>query len=188
MANYPSTVRTIMTPIKECDWSLFQRLHSDPNIISLCFDPPGEQQLKEKFSSRLKTWTPDSEHWLCLVIRDALTQQPIGITGFSLQHNIAEVGYLLLPKFYGKQLGTETLEAVIHWAHKQHQIRQFSAIVTEGNIASERVLEKCGFTLKRSIPNAYEIGGKRYADKIYTLQLGSVDLSRLNCVRKVNRP
>lgn len=160
-----------MTPIKESDWPLFQRLHSDPEIIALCFNAPDEQQLKEKFASRLPDWGPDKEHWLCLVIRNALTAQPLGITGFALRHGIAEVGYLLLPEFYGRQLGTETLQAVIHWAHKQHQISQYSATVTEGNIASERVLEKCGFTLNNVIPDAYEIGGKRYADKIYSLQL-----------------
>ncbi|MCA0937472.1 GNAT family N-acetyltransferase [Vibrio alginolyticus] len=176
MTIYLTTTRTRMTPIKECDWPLFQRLHSEPEIIKLCFDAPDEQQLKEKFASRLPTWVPENEQWLCLVIRNALTEQPIGITGFALQHGIAEVGYLLLPEFYGKQFGTETLEKVIHWAHTQHQINQFSATVTEGNIASERVLEKCGFTLKNVIPDAYEIGGKRYADKIYSLQLQYDDL------------
>ncbi|CAE6952495.1 GNAT family N-acetyltransferase [Vibrio sp. B1FLJ16] len=170
MSIYLTTTRTKMTPINECDWPLFQRLHTEPDIIALCFDAPDAQQLKEKFASRLPIWTPDDEQWLCLVIRDSITNQPIGITGFSLQNGVAEVGYLLLPEFHGKQLGTETLKAVINWAHIQHQIRQFSATVTEGNIASERVLEKCGFSLKRIIPDAYEISGKRYADKIYSLQ------------------
>jgi RimJ/RimL family protein N-acetyltransferase len=59
---------------------------------------------------------------------------------------------------------------VIEWAFEQHKISQFSATVTEGNIGSERVLEKCGFTLTETIPEAYEIGGKKYADKLYSLQ------------------
>lgn len=171
MSIYLATTRTIMPPLEEGDWPLFQRLHTEPDIISLCFDAPDQQQLKDKFASRLPNWTPNSKHWLCLVIKDALTKQPIGITGFVLQQGVAEVGYLLLPEFYGKQLGTETLKAIVHWAHDQHQLSQFSAIVTEGNIASERVLEKCGFTLKRVIPDAYEIGGNRHDDKIYTLQM-----------------
>ncbi|MGP8308801.1 GNAT family N-acetyltransferase [Vibrio sp. YIC-376] len=171
MPIYLSTPRTVMTQIAEDDWGLFQRLHTDRDIISLCFDAPNEEQLKEKFASRLSIWTPESEHWLCFVIKDALSKQPIGITGFVLQNGTAEVGYLLLSEFHGKQLGTETLEAVIKWARTQHQLSQFSATVTEGNIASERVLEKCGFTLVKVIPDAYEIGGNRYADKIYALEI-----------------
>ncbi|MCF7480636.1 GNAT family N-acetyltransferase [Vibrio sp. J1-1] len=171
MSIHLTTPRTIMTPIGESDWALFHRLHTDRDIISLCFDAPNEVQLKEKFASRLPTWTTKSEHWLCLVIKDSVTKQPIGITGFIVQKGTAEVGYLLLPEFYGKQLGTETLETVISWAHTQHQINVFSATVTEGNIASERVLEKCGFTLMNVIPDAYEIRGVRFADKIYTLEI-----------------
>lgn len=166
-----STPRTLMTQIGEDDWVLFQRFHTDNDIISLCFDAPNEEQLREKFASRLSIWTPESEHWLCLVIKDSATEQPIGITGFVLQNGTAEVGYLLLPEVYGQQLGTETLQAVIEWAHTQHRINLFSATVTEGNIASERVLEKCGFTLRHVIPEAYEIGGIRYADKIYALEI-----------------
>lgn len=166
-----STPRTIMTPIGENDWALFHRLHTERDIISLCFDAPNEEQLREKFALRLSTWTPKSKHWLCLVIKDSLTEQPIGITGFVVHNGAAEVGYLLLPEFHGKQLGTETLETVISWAHTQHQINVFSATVTEGNIASKRVLEKCGFVLVKVIPEAYEIGGIRFADKIYALEI-----------------
>lgn len=172
-----STARTVMTPIEECDWLLFQRLHTEPDIITHCFDPPSEQALMDKFASRLKTWTPESDHWLCLMIKDSQTKRPIGITGFILQRGVAEVGYLLLPGFYGKQLATETLEPMIHWAHAQHQVQHFSATVTEGNDGSERVLEKCGFTLVNIIPDAYEIAGKRYADKIYSLQIHQCGLS-----------
>jgi len=48
-------------------------------------------------------------------------------------------------------------------------INEFSAVVTEGNIGSERVLEKCGFTLQRIIPNAYQIGDRMYADHCYRI-------------------
>ncbi|TON84374.1 GNAT family N-acetyltransferase, partial [Vibrio parahaemolyticus] len=91
-------------------------------------------------------------HWLCLTIFDANTQQPIGITGFVLEEDKAEVGYLLLPEFHGQQFGTETLNALLHWAETTHDILRFSATVTEGNVASERVLTKCGFELSQVIP------------------------------------
>jgi RimJ/RimL family protein N-acetyltransferase len=164
------TQRLFLTPLTREHWSLYQQLSLDPQIIALCFDPPTEDEMRQKFESRLPVWTPQSDHWLCLVIYEKQNARPIGITGFVLQDGIAEVGYLLLPEFYGQQFGTESLTGVIEWAFEQHKISQFSATVTEGNIGSERVLEKCGFKLIETIPEAYEIGGKRYADKLYSLQ------------------
>jgi RimJ/RimL family protein N-acetyltransferase len=164
------TQRLFLTPLTREHWSLYQQLSLDPQIIALCFDPPTEDEMRQKFESRLPVWTPQSDHWLCLVIYEKQNARPIGITGFVLQDGIAEVGYLLLPEFYGQQFGTESLTGVIEWAFEQHKISQFSATVTEGNIGSERVLEKCGFKLTETIPEAYEIGGKKYADKLYSLQ------------------
>ncbi|YCO01265.1 GNAT family N-acetyltransferase [Vibrio sp. VNB-15] len=164
------TKRLSLTPLTREHWSLYQRLSLDPQIIALCFDPPSEAEIVQKFESRLPKWTRNSDHWLCLVIYELKTAQPIGITGFVLQEGKAEVGYLLLPEFYGQQYGTESLSAVIDWAQNEHQISHFSATVTEGNISSERVLEKCGFTLEKVIPEAYEISGKKYADRLYSLQ------------------
>ena len=40
-------------------------------------------------------------------------------------------------------------------------------VVTAGNLASERVLQKAGFKLAVKTPDAHSIGGKRYADHIY---------------------
>ncbi|ELL0561952.1 GNAT family N-acetyltransferase, partial [Vibrio vulnificus] len=46
-------------------------------------------------------------------------------------------------------------------------IDKYSAVVTEGNIGSEKVLAKVGFVLDRIVPQAYEIGGNLYADHVY---------------------
>ncbi|GAM74319.1 hypothetical protein JCM19241_5515 [Vibrio ishigakensis] len=55
----------------------------------------------------------------------------------------------------------------MRWARDVHDIQNFNAVVTEGNVASERVLQKCGFNLEQRIADAYEIRGKLYADLIY---------------------
>ncbi len=63
-----STPRTELKPLTQDNWDLYRRLSSDPEIIALCFDPPTEADMRQKFESRLPIWTPQSEHWLCLVI------------------------------------------------------------------------------------------------------------------------
>lgn len=162
-----TSARLDMTPLTQQDWLLFQQLHETPEVIAQCFDAPTETELKQKFASRLQPWHKDADHWLCLVMRLRDSGQAIGVTGMSMAEGRAEVGYLLLPAFYGQGLGTESLQALINWATSTQEISRFKALVTAGNLASERVLQKAGFKLVAKVPNAHSIGGKRYADHIY---------------------
>ncbi|WP_226648038.1 GNAT family N-acetyltransferase [Microbulbifer variabilis] len=162
-----STQRLTMSPITEDDWSLFASLHTNPQVIQLCFDTPDETALKSKFESRLARWDANSTTWSCMTIIEKLSGQKMVVTGLHLEDGIAEVGYLLLPEFHGKSYGTESLAGLMEWAYLEYGITHYKAVVTEGNIASERVLGKCGFHLDMVIPEAHMIGGKTYADHIY---------------------
>jgi RimJ/RimL family protein N-acetyltransferase len=159
--------RLVMTLLTQQDWPLFQRLHTTPDVIAQCFDEPAEPELLQKFQSRLQPWYKDASHWLCLVIRRLDTGKAIGVTGMCMAEGRAEVGYLLLPRFYGQGFGTESLQALIEWAANTQVVSRFKAVVTEGNIASERVLQKAGFKLVEMVPEAHSISGKCYADHIY---------------------
>ncbi|MEO3878698.1 GNAT family N-acetyltransferase [Rheinheimera fenheensis] len=162
-----TSARLYMTPLTQQDWPLFQQLHKTPDVIAQCFDEPTDAELQQKFQSRLQAWHKDANHWLCLVMRQRETGEAIGVTGFGMTEGRAEVGYLLLPAFYGQGFGTESLQALIDWAANTQDVTRFKAVVTEGNFASERVLQKAGFKLVAKEPNAHSIGGKRYADHIY---------------------
>ncbi|EGQ8066546.1 GNAT family N-acetyltransferase [Vibrio parahaemolyticus] len=164
------TDRLKMTQITDKDWELFESLHRDPAVISLCFDEPSSSEIKERFESRLSLWSKASENWLCLTMTVLDTGEKIGVTGFHLVDGVADVGYLILPKYHGLGFGTESLKALVNWAFNEHAIKAFSAVVTEGNVGSEKVLTKSGFSLKTVVPNAYKIGGKLYADRIYCIE------------------
>ncbi len=83
-----------------------------------------------------------------------------------MQNGVAEVGFMFLPSFHGNGYGTESLQALIDYSTKHFGLEGFTAVVTEGNVGSEKVLTKSGFTLHRIVPNAYEIGGQMYADHV----------------------
>lgn len=164
------TDRLEMVQITADDWGLFQSLNQDPAVIRLCFDELPLEAIKESFESRLPLWNHSSEHWLCLTMTLKETREKIGVTGFRLTDGRAEVGYLILPQFHGRGFGTESLKALIAWASEEQGIHSFGAIVTEGNVGSEKVLTKSGFSLTKVVPEAYEIGGKLYADHIYSYE------------------
>lgn len=161
------TNRLQMSQITKEDWDMYQSLNRDPDVISLCFDEPSSSEIQESFESRLPLWIKTSEHWLCLTITLSSTGEKIGVTGFRITDGVAEVGYLILSQYHGLGYGTESLQALIQWAVEEQGIQSFNAIVTEGNVGSEKVLVKSGFSLKEVVPNAYEIGGQLYADHIY---------------------
>jgi len=158
-----------MDPLTAQHWPLFYQLHTDPQVIALCFDAPVLSDIRMRFQSRLTPWSLTASHWLCLVIRETVTNQPIGVTGFCLRDGVAEVGYLLLPPYHGLGYGSESLLALIAHAKTALGIRHFSAVVTAGNIGSEKVLAKAGFVLTKVVPNAYQIGDNWYADHHYCL-------------------
>ena len=159
--------RLSMVPITVDDWSLFYRLHTDPDVIAWCFDEPSRAEIEEKFHSRLQPWSFSARHWLCLVIYHSDTHEKIGITGYRIQEGVAEVGFMLLPQYHGLGYGSESLNALIDYSTEQFGLDSFTAVVTEGNVGSEKVLQRCGFTLASILPNAYEIGGHWYADHLY---------------------
>ena len=83
-----------------------------------------------------------------------------------------EIGYLLLPEYHGKGIGTESLLALIkHIQQFFPTVKNINAIVTDGNVASCKVLEKAGFELMEREENAYQIGGKLYDDLIYRFHI-----------------
>ncbi len=159
--------RLIMEQISEDDWDLFYQLHTNEKVIKLCYDKPRISEIKSKFMSRLVPWSKNSSHWLCLAIVDSCTGNKIGVTGFRVRDKNAEVGYLLLPEYHGFGYATESLVALIDYSKMQLGICNFSAVVTDGNIASEKVLTKTGFVLDRVQSDSHMVGGRLYDDIFY---------------------
>ncbi|MCB0559230.1 MAG: GNAT family N-acetyltransferase [Lewinellaceae bacterium] len=57
----------------------------------------------------------------------------------------AEIGYALLPEFWGQQYATEIVGYFVGYARQLKRFRRLFAIVDPGNPPSIRVLEKFGF-------------------------------------------
>ncbi|MCB9297180.1 MAG: GNAT family N-acetyltransferase [Lewinellaceae bacterium] len=57
----------------------------------------------------------------------------------------AEIGYALLPEFWGQQYATEIVDYFVAYARRLNRFRRLFAIVDPGNPPSIRVLEKFAF-------------------------------------------
>lgn len=128
-----------------------------------------EEAIRETFTSRLPAWSPGSDHWLCLVVRDH-NQTPLGVTGYiHRDDDCAEVGFLFAPQAQGKGYGFESLQAVCDYAFMQGVIRRLTATVTAGNVASKRLLEKVGFVLEGELRESYWLAGEWQNDWLFGL-------------------
>lgn len=59
-----------------------------------------------------------------------------------------DIGYHIAPAHWGRGYATEAARAIIDWCFQNLDLHRIQADCTDGNLASERVLLKCGFTVE----------------------------------------
>ena len=62
--------------------------------------------------------------------------------------NFYDVGYRLIPRFWGKGYATESAEASIAYGFTKMNLEEIIGIVHIENVKSRRALEKCGLSFK----------------------------------------
>lgn len=82
---------------------------------------------------------------------DNKTKKMIGTCGFTrldFNHNLAEVGYVLNPEYWGQGIAVEAVRRVMDFAFMELNVHRVEAKYIVGNDASRRVMEKCGMTFE----------------------------------------
>ena len=77
------------------------------------------------------------------------TKKFIGTCGFSVFDPLnkkVEIGYVLNPQYHNNGFATECVKRIIEYAFEELGIHRIEARIMDGNKASERVIQKCGFT------------------------------------------
>ena len=93
----------------------------------------------------------------------------IGYNNFSAQHNKCEVGYWLLPRFWGQGIITEVLQKVIAYLLDEKGLHRIEALVETGNDLSCRVAEKAGFQLDGTMRDCERKEGRYISLHMYSL-------------------
>ena len=128
---------------KRCGWPLHKSVDESRDIIEVVLSKP------HSFAICLPNNTPIGSIGLLLQGESNL---PIG-------ENEAEIGYWLGEDFWGKDYVTEAALRVLQYAFDELHLTQLWASAYKENIASQRVLEKCGFRYhhtKENVPCALE--------------------------------
>lgn len=96
---------------------------------------------------------PDQWQWYAIWMIELNDGTHIGELCFKgLDSNgIAEIGYGISEKYLNNGYATEAVKAVLEWAFNNPNITAIEAETDSENVASKRVLEKCGFILNGKI-------------------------------------
>lgn len=87
--------------------------------------------------------------WLAIrSVPDGRFMGAIGYYDYNPTHRTAELGYWLLPEFWGKGLMQEALQSFLVQTYRNTDIHRLHADVEEPNLASQRLLQRCGFVLE----------------------------------------
>jgi len=169
MAHEFQSARLEYRQIEKQDWTFFYRLYSNPIVMGFISEIEAESVIYEKFESRVSKWNNDSSEWLSIIILLKESHCPIGITGFKFDQTdgFAELGYMFSEDAWGNGFAKESLAAILDYSQNALDVSRFKATVTDGNIGSEKLLLKNGFTKEKNIKDAIFLKGKWHDDLIY---------------------
>ena len=148
----PETKRLALRALTVEDAPAFFALNSHPEVMRFTHEP----QLKslEEARDALARY-PDFDtvgygRWGCVLKEE---QRVIGFCGLKYLDNLhaVDVGYRLLPEYWGRGLATEACLASVQFGFDVLKLDRIIGLVLAENAASVRVLEKVGMRLEGEI-------------------------------------
>ena len=85
------------------------------------------------------------------------------------EHGLAEVGYALSTPYQGRGMMAVALERLVDDLFTGTTLERVEARCAIGNVASQRVLEKLGFTREGRLRSYFRLRGKRVDNYLYAL-------------------
>ncbi|RTR25366.1 GNAT family N-acetyltransferase [Deinococcus radiophilus] len=164
------TGRLRLEPQRAEHTPLMMRVLADPRTHTyLPSDPPeDEAALRERYARLESRRSPDgSELWLNWVVFQST--QAIGTVQATVQPERAqaEVAYVFHPGNWGQGYAAEAVQALLDFLCTELEVKQFRATTDTRNLASQRLLERLGFTQVSEIRGADKFKGTVSDEYIY---------------------
>ncbi len=86
-------------------------------------------------------------HWLMVLRKEKIIAGGMGVSGMPDEKGQVCLGYFMDKKFEGKGLATEAIEGLLGWLFTHPKLKSVVADTPESHGASQRVLEKNGFSV-----------------------------------------
>jgi [ribosomal protein S5]-alanine N-acetyltransferase len=153
-----STARLKARPITDTDFGRLRSIHSDvraATTLSVDGRPFSKAHTRQSIHSWKKHW---DDHDFGVWLFHKVDGEFVGYAG-AMHATVAgkpevEVLYALRSDFWGNAFATEMARAVVQFAFERLRVMELVAYTLPTNVASRRVMEKCGFAYEREIVHA----------------------------------
>lgn len=99
--------------------------------------------------------------WAIVNTENTLFYGAVGLNNLSLIHRKAEIGFWLLPNYWGKGIMKNAVELVCHYALTTLNLHRIEALVETPNSNSKNLLEKLKFNYEGTLVD-YEIKNNNF--------------------------
>lgn len=159
------TPRLIVRQLSLADADNFYTLNSDPDIVRFIRPPRTRAESDEKLKEAIEINNTNINGLGGWAVETKGDQNFVGFFGlFNLpESDEVHLGYSLLKHHWGFGFATEFSQAGVDYGFKQLKLHRIIATTFPENIASQKILIKCGFTqiddfIEESlVMNKYEI-------------------------------
>ncbi len=145
---------------------------SDPRVSRhLLWNPHESESFTKKYLKHLQREYDRYlfYDWAVLCKDDGKMIGTCGLTAYSERHNIAEIGYVLNPAYWGRGIAAEAAGEVIRFAFDTVGVERVEARHMEGNEASGAVMQKCGLQKEGVLRHAVCKNGVYHNVHIYSI-------------------
>lgn len=148
------TARLFLKPVSVDDASFIYELYNSPRFIEFI----GDRNIRNTDAARdyiINRFLPQIERLgygnYVIVRKD--DGQKIGSVGIFEREglDVHDIGFSFLPEFEGKGYGFEAASALIKVALKEFGLKKLSAITTDANISSQKLIEKLGLKFQKTV-------------------------------------
>ena len=165
--------RLLVRPVRTTDVDALVERRNNPEVAEL-------QSWTVPFTSEQGTGLidaisemegPADGEWWMATVADADDDTVLGDLAVHLSWGgrCAEVGYTLDSRHWGNGYATESLDLLLGWLFDSYPLTRVVGMLHPDNIASARVLERCGFLFEAHTRNSYWVGDENSDDHVYAM-------------------
>jgi ribosomal-protein-alanine N-acetyltransferase len=128
-----------------------------------------EERIKNS-SSNLADHSVNRYMWF--IELDATIVGMVGITSVDWVSGSGEITFIVDRDFHGRGIATSAIAQMLSKVFLETDLDRLVAIVSSGNIASEKVLRKLGFHCEGLLSEGYNIQNELVDQRVFTLSRG----------------
>lgn len=147
------TASLILRPLQESDALMLHRIYQSDGVLRYfpSTAPPALEKVERFIVSQRKHWQDHGYGNWAILPKGA--SETIGWAGLQYLPELdeTEVGFLLDKPFWGKGYATEVALASLRFGFERLDLDHIIALVHPENLASQRVIQKCGMAVQETI-------------------------------------